>query len=264
MPFVSPYDKPTRLEALRYYRRVSDAFKLDVVFDEAVVAVTRDAASDAAGSARRRHAFRAGRPALRAWTDGRHRHGRLRFSQSHGHSGRGFAACVALLLAAASVLSEKRRDRRRQELGGGGGARSLSRRRARDDRASRRLDAGFHQVLGEAGYRQSNQGRHRSPRASTPRVAEIRPTSVIVNNGNGAVESIDADAVFLLTGYGADTTLLRNAGIKIDAGDMRPRLRRANVRNQCPGDLCRRRDGGRRAERPDLHRERPLPRRASH
>ena len=26
MPFVSPYDKPTRLEALRYYRRVSDAY----------------------------------------------------------------------------------------------------------------------------------------------------------------------------------------------------------------------------------------------
>jgi thioredoxin reductase (NADPH) len=47
MPFVSPYDKPTRLEALRYYRRVADAFKLDVVFDEAVVAMTRDGASPA-------------------------------------------------------------------------------------------------------------------------------------------------------------------------------------------------------------------------
>ena len=30
MPFVSPYDKPTRMEALRYYRRVSDTFKLDI------------------------------------------------------------------------------------------------------------------------------------------------------------------------------------------------------------------------------------------
>ena len=30
------------------------------------------------------------------------------------------------------------------------------------------------------------------------------------------VEEIDADAVFLLTGYGSDTTLLRNAGIEID------------------------------------------------
>src|SRR4029450_10999096 len=42
MPFVSPYDKPTRMEALRYYRRVSDAFKLDVVFDETVVGIMQD------------------------------------------------------------------------------------------------------------------------------------------------------------------------------------------------------------------------------
>src|SRR5919106_5446934 len=42
MPFVSPYDKPTRLEALRYYRRVADAYKLDVVFDETVVAIAHE------------------------------------------------------------------------------------------------------------------------------------------------------------------------------------------------------------------------------
>src|ERR671931_224678 len=39
MPFVSPYDKPTRMEALRYYRRVSEAFKLDIAFDEKVLAL---------------------------------------------------------------------------------------------------------------------------------------------------------------------------------------------------------------------------------
>src|SRR6187431_343111 len=37
MPFVSPYEKPTRQEALRYYRRVTDAFELDVVFGERVL-----------------------------------------------------------------------------------------------------------------------------------------------------------------------------------------------------------------------------------
>src|ERR671911_2240265 len=51
MPFVSPYDKPTRLEALRYYRRVTDAFKLNVVFDETVKAILReDGIPDAIGS----------------------------------------------------------------------------------------------------------------------------------------------------------------------------------------------------------------------
>ena len=42
MPFTSPNDKPTRLEALRYYRRVTDAFNLKIAFDETVVAVNRE------------------------------------------------------------------------------------------------------------------------------------------------------------------------------------------------------------------------------
>ncbi|MEO7193009.1 MAG: YpdA family putative bacillithiol disulfide reductase [Vicinamibacterales bacterium] len=39
MPFVSPNDKPTRQEALRYYRRVVDTFALDVRLGERVTAV---------------------------------------------------------------------------------------------------------------------------------------------------------------------------------------------------------------------------------
>jgi thioredoxin reductase (NADPH) len=41
MPFVSPYEKPTRQEALRYYRRVTDAHNLDIAFGETVTAVRR-------------------------------------------------------------------------------------------------------------------------------------------------------------------------------------------------------------------------------
>jgi thioredoxin reductase (NADPH) len=41
MPFVSPHDKPTRQEALRYYRRVTDAFALDVRLFEPVSGVTK-------------------------------------------------------------------------------------------------------------------------------------------------------------------------------------------------------------------------------
>ena len=43
LPFVSPYEKPTRQESLRYYRRVVDAFQLDVALGEPVTAVTREA-----------------------------------------------------------------------------------------------------------------------------------------------------------------------------------------------------------------------------
>src|SRR5204863_4286059 len=40
LPFVSPYDKPTRAEALRYYRRVVDAYDLQISFEEKVLSVS--------------------------------------------------------------------------------------------------------------------------------------------------------------------------------------------------------------------------------
>jgi thioredoxin reductase (NADPH) len=43
LPLVSPYDKPTRAEALRYYRRVVDTFGLNVTTGEKVTSVTQDA-----------------------------------------------------------------------------------------------------------------------------------------------------------------------------------------------------------------------------
>ena len=42
LPFVSPYEKPTRLEALRYYRRVVDTFGLQIDFGEQVVTAERE------------------------------------------------------------------------------------------------------------------------------------------------------------------------------------------------------------------------------
>src|SRR5215211_4148398 len=42
LPLVTPYDKPTRLEALRYYRRVVDTYKLQIAFHERVTAIERE------------------------------------------------------------------------------------------------------------------------------------------------------------------------------------------------------------------------------
>src|ERR1700737_3881848 len=39
LPFVSPYDKPTRTEGLRYYRRVVDTYDLKISFDETVLSI---------------------------------------------------------------------------------------------------------------------------------------------------------------------------------------------------------------------------------
>jgi thioredoxin reductase (NADPH) len=45
LPLVSPFEKPTRIEALRYYRRVVDTYNLQIEFGEQVIAVNRRKAS---------------------------------------------------------------------------------------------------------------------------------------------------------------------------------------------------------------------------
>src|SRR5918994_2211575 len=42
LPLVSPFEKPTRLEALKYYRRVVDTYELAIDFGEHVVTVERE------------------------------------------------------------------------------------------------------------------------------------------------------------------------------------------------------------------------------
>src|SRR5215216_2690982 len=42
LPLVTPYDKPTRLEALRYYRRVVDTYELQISYHERIVAIERE------------------------------------------------------------------------------------------------------------------------------------------------------------------------------------------------------------------------------
>jgi len=42
LPFVTPYEKPTRFESLRYYRRVVDTYGLPISFNEQVIGIERD------------------------------------------------------------------------------------------------------------------------------------------------------------------------------------------------------------------------------
>src|ERR1700730_14099172 len=53
LPFVSPFDKPTRVEALKYYRKVVEAFELQISFEETVLSVERELhpGGEAAGEA---------------------------------------------------------------------------------------------------------------------------------------------------------------------------------------------------------------------
>jgi thioredoxin reductase (NADPH) len=60
IPFTSPYEKPTRSEALNYYRKVVDTFDLQIAYQEKVTAIEREeegfvvtTASGRAGGSRR-------------------------------------------------------------------------------------------------------------------------------------------------------------------------------------------------------------------
>src|SRR5437868_5492090 len=56
LPFVSPYEKPTRTEALKYYRKVVDTYDLQIAFDETVLAVEAEAGG-AGGAGGEEHLF---------------------------------------------------------------------------------------------------------------------------------------------------------------------------------------------------------------
>src|SRR5438105_12471456 len=43
LPFVSPFEKPTRAEALKYYRKVVDTYDLQIVFEEKALSVDAEA-----------------------------------------------------------------------------------------------------------------------------------------------------------------------------------------------------------------------------
>jgi thioredoxin reductase (NADPH) len=43
LPFVSPFDKPTRAEALKYYRKVVDVYELQIAYEETVLSVALEA-----------------------------------------------------------------------------------------------------------------------------------------------------------------------------------------------------------------------------
>jgi len=78
LPLITPYDKPTRLEALRYYRRVVDTYGLNVSFHEEVLDIARD---DYARPATREEARRLLRALIAQRLDGQTLHTRAMLAE---------------------------------------------------------------------------------------------------------------------------------------------------------------------------------------
>ncbi|MCG6926930.1 MAG: YpdA family putative bacillithiol disulfide reductase [Acidobacteria bacterium] len=219
LPFVTPYEKPTRLEALKYYRRVVDTFGLRVSLGEEVVAVDRDdgafrittepngsSGPSARGVRRARnlvfatgyydHPNRLGIPGedlphVSHYYDEPHPYYRKRVVVVGGKNSAAIAA-LELYRAGATVTLVHRRD----TLSGSikYWIRPDIKNRIKEGAIAARFES---------------------------RVVEITPDHVRIE-GSAGREDIEADAVFLLTGYHPAPELLLGLGVRIDDDLLKP------------------------------------------
>ncbi|HEY5908753.1 MAG TPA: NAD(P)-binding domain-containing protein, partial [Vicinamibacteria bacterium] len=66
------------------------------------------------------------------------------------------------------------------------------------------------------------------------RLTRIEPESVHLVGPQGK-DTLRAEAVFLLTGYTPDVSILRNAGVEVDPQTLKPALRPETLETNVPG-----------------------------
>lgn len=216
-PLVSPYEKPTRLEALRYYRRVVDALALPVVYGETLEDIEREAdgtfvVSTSAGAVRRVRQARSvvlaigyyERPNLLGVPGEDLPHVSHFYSEAHPYYRRRVVIVGGKNSAVEAAL----------ELFRSGAQVTLVHRRA---------------TLGDSiKYWVRPDIENRMKEGSIParfetRVLEITPRAVIVERA-GVREELPADDVLLLTGYHPDVDLMRRVGIACDEETLAPAM----------------------------------------
>lgn len=227
LPLVSPHEKPTRHEALKYYRRVADTWQLDIRFDEAVEAITRAGGDGSPGG--RATAFL------------------LRTSRRTGQRGAYEAAAVIIASGAYDIPNainvpgedlphvshfyrEPHPHFRRHVVivGGKNSAAEAALDLYRNGAASVTI-VHRHAALGDSiKYWVKPDIENRIKEGSVAarfetRVVEITPTHVVIEGPAGR-ESLPADAVYLLTGYRSDTRLLNALGARVNEADGTPVL----------------------------------------
>jgi thioredoxin reductase (NADPH) len=220
LPFVSPFEKPTRAEALRYYRRVVDTFDLQIAFDERVEAIEKEAEeAGGAGGAGRGDTEAFAVETLSSNGVRRVRHARNVVLAT------GYYDHPNLLNIPGEDLPHVHHYysephpyyRRRVVIVGGGNSAA--------EAALEMYRAGAHVTLvhrwpelkSTIKYWVRPDIENRIKEGSIAArfgacVREIRPTAVLLATG----EELAADAVFLLVGYHADWDLQLSAGIELN------------------------------------------------
>ena len=229
IPFPSPNPKPTRNEALQYYRLVAAHYKLDVRQYERVERVT---GADGAFTVHTEDRF--GRPGEIEGAQADRFHRLLRSAELYGNSRRGLEQGASLLQRSSSLLRHGCGGDRRQELGGHCGAGVVAERCARDAGVSRRRGSAACEVLDQAGHRKSHQER-RDQGVLQHKGGEITPDAVVIETPEG-LKTIKNDFVFAMTGYHPDFSFLESMGVRFEGPDRAAGLQcRRRWRATCPG-----------------------------
>ncbi|HUL72938.1 MAG TPA: YpdA family putative bacillithiol disulfide reductase [Vicinamibacterales bacterium] len=208
-PFVSPYEKPTRQEALRYYRRVTDSARIDVRFDEPVTTITRrpDGFVVTSHPVHGAPATRTARAVVIA-TGAYDLPNRLGVpgedlpNVSHYYrEPHAFYRRRVVIVGGKNSAAEAALDIFRN----GGQVLMVHRREALGESIKYWVKPDIENRIKEGSIRA----------LFSTHVVEITPEHVFVDGPGGRLRE-PADAVLLLTGYRSDTTLLRQAGAAID------------------------------------------------
>lgn len=206
LPFVSPFEKPGRGEALRYYRRVAETYELDIALDSPVTAISREADQFVVSTGGREPGTVRARFLVMA-TGAYDFANRLNVpgedlphvSHYYGEPFPWFRKRV-VVVGGKNSASETALDLYRH-----GALVTLVHRQAA-------LGDGIKYWVRPDIDNRIAEGSVRARFNAT--IQEITPTDVIIRTPEG-VEAIPADGVFLLTGYRADNQLLASAGVEI-------------------------------------------------
>jgi thioredoxin reductase (NADPH) len=231
VPFVSPYDKPTRHEALLYYRKVVDAFDLQIAMDERVLAIYGEAEEG-------ERVFAVESRSVRGVRRVRHARFAVLAIGYYDHPVRLGAPGEDLPHVFHYQQEPHAYYRKRVIVVGGGNSAA--------EASLELFRAGAHVTLVHRHealkstikywVRPDIENRIREGSIAarfSAVIAEIRPTSVVIREGGSSTE-LPADAVFLLTGYRADTDLMVRAGVELNERQA-PRCNPLTFETNVPG-----------------------------
>lgn len=244
IPLTTPYEKPTRAEALRYYRKVVDTFQLQVSLFEEVLEVEPAFAGEDAG-------FGA---AGRFLVHTRNARGATRVREARNVVlSMGYYGAPVMLnipgedLPHVSHFYKEAHPYYRQRVVIVGGKNSAAEAALEIHRAGGHVTivhrgAAFGDSIKywvkpdlENRVKEGSIAAHFNARLTEIRPTEVRLESVGGGNPSGVPESIAADAVLLLTGYRADPDFMRRAGVEINPETLEPKYNVETHETNVPG-----------------------------